>query len=324
MIREVLEMVTKNAVPPLTFEESQGIIERAIEIGSKNEKSIMSDLRQWIEVTEGHFKVTEYHTESQVVTKEDKHAVIVALKRLCEQGVVEKYGNQRGVYRKVESQIQQIDWETCDDTIIDVKWPFNLEKYFMCLPKNIVVVAGSPDAGKTCLCLNFAMLNMGKFSINYFSSEMGALELKTRLRKFSFPIKNWKTIKFIERSTNFVDVIKPDEINIVDYIEVPEDAWKIAMPINEIFRKLNKGICLIALQKPRNRDIARGGESTLDRPRLYLSMGSTQNGANQIKILKCKNWKQDDVNPNGLSLEYKIVQGCNFIQQSEWGIAWDA
>ncbi len=309
-------MVVKNAVPPLSFEESQGVIDRAIEIGSKKERNLSDEFRRWIEVSSGLFKVSEFCFESQIVSKQDRHAVTLEAIRLSKHGVIEKYGNQRGIYRKVESEIQEIDWETCDDTIIDVKWPFNLEKYFMCLPKNIVVIAGSPDAGKTCFCLNFAMLNIGKFPINYFSSEMGALELKTRLRKFSFPIKNWKAIKFIERSLNFVDVIKPDEVNIIDYIEVPEEAWKIAIPINEIFRKLDQGMCLIALQKPWGRDIARGGESTLDRPRLYLSMGN-----NQVKIVKCKNWKEDSLNPNGLSLEYKIVQGCNFIQESEWGIS---
>ncbi len=316
VIREVLEMVTKNAVPPLSFEETQGIIDRAIEIGNKKERSIMDDVRQWVEVTEGHFRVTDCHRESQTVTKEDKHAVVMALKRLCEQGVIEKYGNERGVYRKIENQVQEIDWEDCDDTIIDVKWPFGLEKYYMCFPKNIVVITGSPDAGKTAFCLNFSAMNIGKYPINYFSNEMGPFELKSRLKKFGFPIKNWKAIKFIERSTNFADAIRSDEINIVDYIEVPEEAWKIVTPINDIWRKLDKGMCLIALQRPRNRDIARGGEGTLDRPRLYLSMG---NG--KIEIIKCKNWVEDTLNPKGYSLEYKIVQGCNFIQESEWGIS---
>ncbi len=309
-------MVIKNAVPPLLGEEKEGIIDRAIFYGSKKERSITDEFRQWIEVTDGHFKVTDYHRESQVVTKQDKHSVVMAAIRLCEQGVIEKYGNQRGAYRKVDNSVQEMDWETCDDTIINVKWPFEMEQFFICLPKNLIVISGSPDAGKTAYCLNFAMLNMDRYKINYFTSEMGALELKTRLKKFAIPFAKWKAVRFIERNSNFSDVVDPDGINVVDYIEVPEEPWKISIPINEIFRKLDKGICIIALQKPRGRDIARGGEATLDRPRLYLSMG---NGV--MKIVKCKNWADEDRNPNGLTREYKIVQGHNFIYKSEWGLS---
>jgi len=308
-------MVIKNAIPPLSKEELDRIINYAIDVGSKRERNIAEEFRQWIEVSTGHFKVSQFNFESQLVSKQDRHAVILEAKRLCERGVIEKYGSARGIYRKIENDVQEIEWEDCDDTVIDVKWPFELEQYYLCLPKNIIVVAGSPDAGKTAFCLNFTMLNMDRYKINYFTSEMGALELKVRLKKFGISFPKWKAVKFIERNTNFSDVIDPDGINIVDYIEVPEEAWKIATPINEIFRKLDKGICIIALQKPYMRDVARGGESTLDRPRLYLSMG---NGV--LKIIKCKNWANEDRNPNNLSREYKIFQGHNFIYQSEWGL----
>lgn len=311
-------MIVKNALPPLSSEEADGVIDRAINIGSQRERNITEELRQWIEVSNGHFLVRNSQKELEVVRKQDRHAFNVAINYLCKQGLIEKYGSERGVYRKVENTIQEMDWETCDDDIVDVRWPFGLEKYYLCLPKNIVVIAGSYDAGKTAFCLNFAMLNMDKYPIKYFSSEMGALELKVRLKKFGISFSKWKAVQFIERSTTFSDVIDPDGINIVDYIEVPEEAWKIATPISEIFRKLNKGICVIALQKPKMRDIARGGEATLDRPRLYLSIG---NGI--MKIIKCKNWANESINPNGLSLEYKILSGCNFLQQSEWSISYD-
>lgn len=315
-VREVLEMVIKNVVPPLSGEEKEGIIDRAIFYGSVNERNLTDEFRQWCDVTDGHFKISEFHRDSQIISKQDKHAIIMSAKRLCEQGVIEKYGTERGVYRKVDNSVQEMDWETCDESVINVKWPFEMEQFYICLPKNVMVIAGSPDAGKTAFCLNFSMLNMDKYKINYFTSEMGALELKVRLKKFPISFDKWRAVRFIERNSNFSDVIDPEGINIVDYIEVPEEAWKIAMPINEIFRKLSKGICIIALQKPCSRDIARGGEATLDRPRLYLSMG---NGV--MKIVKCKNWADENRNPNGLIREYKILQGHNFIYKSEWSIS---
>jgi len=49
-----------------------------------------------------------------------------------------------------------------------------IERWVKTLPKNIIILAGEANAGKTALLLNFCSMNMGKFKINYFSSEMGA------------------------------------------------------------------------------------------------------------------------------------------------------
>ncbi len=317
-IQQVLEMLAQSCRPAFSLKETEIKIKSAFERAERKEINLTEEVRQWVSVTNGNFCVTNAYQSVTMRNKQDRAKVRVILSRMVKDGEIERVSEKDGWFRRVEKDISEIDWESCDDTIINCKWPFELEQYYLCLPKNIIVIAGSPDAGKTAFCLNFAMLNMEKYQIKYFSSEMGALELKVRLKKFGIPFYKWKQVKFIERSSNFADVIDPDGLNVVDYIEVPEEAWKIATPINEIFRKLNKGICVIALQKPRLRDVARGGESTLDRPRLYLSMG---NG--QIKIVKCKNWANDERNPNGLSLEYKIVQGCKFIQQSDWSIAWE-
>ncbi len=317
-VSQTIEILAKGCTPPFPESEIPEKIRSAISHSDRKGTNLMEELRQWVSETNGNFSITEAIQDITNRNKEDRGKIRVYLSRMVESGDIERVLGKNGWFRKREKDLQEIEWENCDDTIVNVKWPFNLEQFYLCLPKNIVIIAGSPDAGKTAFCLNFAMLNMHLYPIKYFSSEMGALELKTRLKKFQGNIKNWKRVKFIERNSNFADVIEPDGINIVDYIEVPEDAWKIATPINEIFRKLDKGICVIALQKPRGRDVARGGESTLDRPRLYLSMG---NG--EIKIVKCKNWDQDDRNPNNLIMKYKIVQGCNFIQETDWGIPFD-
>ncbi len=317
----ILEIIGKYCNPPWGSISDDGPLEvkvkSALQRALKRERNLSDEVKEWLCLQKGVILSTELEKCLQLSTREEKKNLSIILKRLSIEGLIQRHGERSGYWRIKEQDEQEIDWESCDDTIIDVKWPFELEKLYLCLPKNIIIIAGSPDSGKTAFCLNFAGKNMEK-GIKYFTSEMGALELKTRLRKSAIPLKKWKQVKFIERSHNFADVIEPDGINIVDYIEVPEEAWKIATPINEIFRKLNKGICIIALQKPKGRDIARGGESTLDRPRLYLSMGD-----NKIKIIKCKNWAQDSVNPNGLSIEYTLQQGFTFKRQSEWGIPYD-
>ncbi|MFC1992057.1 DnaB-like helicase C-terminal domain-containing protein, partial [Chloroflexota bacterium] len=51
-------------------------------------------------------------------------------------------------------------------------------------PGNIIVVAGSPNSGKTGILLDFIYRNQANFPIYYFCSEMGTDELADRLLSF--------------------------------------------------------------------------------------------------------------------------------------------
>ncbi len=99
-----------------------------------------------------------------------------------------------------------------------MKYPFGIEKLFNTYPGNLIVVAGASDAGKTAFLLNFVRLNMDKYPIYYQSSEMGAEELANRLEQFDLPLGSW-TFTAEERSRDYADVIRPDCINIIDYLE---------------------------------------------------------------------------------------------------------
>ncbi len=66
------------------------------------------------------------------------------------------------------------------------------------------------------------------------------------------------------------------------------------------------------MQKNRGSALGRGGNLGLEKPRLYLAM---DNG--KIKIEKAKNWVTR-ANPNGLTLEYRVVKGCQFAVTRDW------
>jgi hypothetical protein len=90
------------------------------------------------------------------------------------------------------------------------------------------VIAGAADAGKTALLLNFIKLNQFDFSIYYQSSEMGKEELASRLVNFEdITLDEWN-FNAEERSTDFADVIRPDCINIIDYMELTGDFYNVA------------------------------------------------------------------------------------------------
>jgi hypothetical protein len=194
-----------------------------------------------------------------------------------------------------------------------IRYPFGIESYFRTYPSNVIVIAGAADAGKTAFLLNLIHLNMTEFAIYYQTSEMGAEELASRLQKFEgITLDEWN-FTAEERSRDFADVIRPDCINIVDYLELAGDFYMVADYLKQIHDKLSSGIAVVALQKKRGAELGRGGDFGLEKPRLYLSMD-----ANKLTIQKAKNWADPQVNPNGLTRNFKLVDGCNFVFTQDW------
>lgn len=275
-------------------------------------------------VAGGALSLLDCYNSLHLTSKKEKSACRMAFTRLCRMGWIEPYGNKSGTYRKIDRHVEAIDYLHASGEMLDLKWPFQIERLCGIMPKNIIVVTGSPDTGKTAFLLDFIRRNMMRYKVFYFSSEMGALELKSRLEKFpQLPITGWNFTP-IERSGNFADVIQPDDVNVIDFLEIHEDFYLIGKWIKEIFDKLNKGIAVIAIQKNTGKgvDIARGGVGSLEKPRLYLSLS---NNPHTLKIVKAKNWMNDMINPNGLFIRYKIVGGCQFKKEknaagveSEW------
>ena len=293
-------------------------IQSALKRADLRERNIAQEVREWVESTQGHFESTQIHREAHVSTKEGMHAVNAALRRLCEEGIIERFGDKRGAYRRVEKECDSIDWLHAPNQTIDLKWPFGIERYFKTLPKNIIIVAGESDAGKTAFLLNFTRFNMDRHRVHYFSSEMGPIEMKGRISKFDLALEKW-TFDARERSSNFADVICPDDVNIIDFLEIHDEFYKIGGFIKEVFDKLKTGVALIALQKNAGTDYGLGGMRGLEKARLYLALNrpTKPNEHNKAKIVKAKNWATES-NPNGLCIDFKLVQGCRFTVEKNW------
>ena len=198
--------------------------------------------------------------------------------------------------------------------VLDIKFPLGVERYVNLYEGNLVVVAGSPNSGKTAMMLNLIHLNQNRFPIYYFCSEMGDSELADRLAFFEqegMSMDDWK-FDAINRSKDFADVIQPDCINIIDFLELTQDIYLVNQYLTSITHAIGKGVAIVAVQKKIGADLGRGQEFSLEKPRLYLSMDQ-----NRMRILKGKNWARKGYNPNGLSISYRIEDGYKFIPSIE-------
>jgi len=277
--------------------------------------SLARRIEDWVRQTTGWFDYNEIDRELGLVTANDKQNRLMILRRLKEKGIIESHKTNNKLTRFVNTNIRLIDFKSAGKRIpLAVKYPFQIEKKFNTYPGNLIVVAGAADAGKTGFLLNFIKLNMYDFSIYYQSSEMGKDELANRLENFDgIGLDEWN-FTAEERSSNFADVIRPDCINIIDYLEFSEgEFYLISDYLRAMHEKLSTGICLVALQKKRGAPLGRGGDLGLEKPRLYLTMD-----AGKAKIQKAKNWSNHAENPNGLVLDFKILRGCEFIVTHDW------
>ena len=310
---KVLEMLAKTTDPPFPTKEAMVKVRSAYSRVEESEKSLAEVIREWVLMTPGDFSVTDVDRDLTLLTRTDKNNRAKVLERLVKDGLIERAGNRRGWYRLIERDSHVLDWRNADtSTTIDLIWPFHIERLVTLYPKNVVVVAGSPNAGKTALLLNLIRLNMVDHRIAYFSSEMGPEELKLRLNNFQDVGQDEWKFEAYDRSANFADAVQPNAINLIDYLEVTTDFFKVGGEIKAIYDKLDKGVAVIALQKKKGAEYGRGAEFSLEKARLYLSMDD-----GELRIVKAKNWgpdaKETGNNPNGRIYHFSLVGGCKFV-----------
>lgn len=318
--QEVLRIIANNCVPPYPEKDIEVKIKSALDRVSRKERNIAHEIDTWLESVDSHFLVSDYYLESAVVSPKDKHAAIVYFRKLADLKKIESIPTKRGQYRKINQDVEVIDWKNAQDKEYPIRWPLGLDELVKLYPGNVVVLAGASNTGKTSWCLELIRLNQEKHTVSYFNSEMAAAELRLRLAMFSkdvITLDKWN-FRAVERSSNFADVIDPEGFNIIDFMEVYDDFWKVGGWIRDIHARLKNGIAVIMIQKKSStkkeqQKYARGGELTIEKPRLYLAMDR-----GRLEIVKAKIWRDHDRNPNGLVRRFKLVGGWKFLPEGKW------
>jgi len=298
--KNVTESVTKGVTEAETLQKScNALADRVLD---------------WVKQTTSWWDTTDLDKDLGISTAKDKGNRRIILYRLREQGIIEPHQKINKQYRFINTKITNLSFKTAtNDGTMNFLWPMGIEKYCNLYPGNMAVIAGSPNAGKTALLLNVIKLNQDKFPIYYFCSEMGAVEIRSRLDKFpDMKTEDWK-FEAIERASDFADVVRPDCINIIDYLEMTTDLYAVNTHLTGISHRIGTGLAIVAVQKKVGAVYGRGQEFGLEKPKIYLSLDR-----NKLKIIKGKSWVQPNVDPHGLERSFKIVGGCEFVPSGNW------
>jgi hypothetical protein len=277
-------------------------------------------VREYAGYTTGAFRNQDCYNDLSLRTIAEKTTVRKTLGGMADDGILERVHGKQGMYRKIQAAIVTMNWEDVEiSDYYPLKMPLDLHSAMAFYPKNIMVVAGAKSSGKTAFLMNMAWMNKGNHpgrKLRYLNSEMGAEELKKRISMFEYPFKDWsKDIDFIERSAEFHDVIDPNGFNIIDFLEIGDAFYKIQQDIKQIHDKLEKGVCIIGLQKATGKHIltGRGGDFSKEKSRIYLSLDRDADVRDQyqLTVVDCKNPVHGT--QTGRIIPYTLNSGTFFI-----------
>lgn len=279
-------------------------------------------IRVYLEQASGRITTREIDTELNIITSEGKSIRRGIIKQYCDNKKLERIANVPGMYRVLDLETPKIDWQQADPkNVIKLKWPFELEQFIKIYPKSIICVAGGKDAGKTRFLHDLVLLNMNHpLGVDLFNSETGKESLRERFDDTGIEIGNPAPFNVYERYDNFADVIDPDRISVIDYLDLNSEVYMVGDEIDRIFRKLKGGIAVIGLQKPPPtityvrgvkklvyRDLAYGGGFTAKRAILYISLDN-----NIMKIIISKTPLKRGLNPKNKMWSFWIEDGARF------------
>jgi len=235
---------------------------------------------------------------------------------LVKTGHLIRHPNRRAVYKKKESELEEMDYVNAHGESVDIWLPFNLSDMVEIFDGNLIIVAGAKSAGKTALLLNIIKENRFRWDVRYFNSEMGENELHRRLNNFyDVNIDDWN-FKAYRRASNFGDVVfkGPNYLNIIDFLEVHDEFYAIGRELKNIHDNLGGAIGIVALQKNPGQEVGLGSWRSAEVARLYLSLDK-----GVAKITDAKNFRNPEDNPNGKVTMFKIRHGSQISNPRGWG-----
>lgn len=282
----------------------------------RGERNVSLDIRTWLnDEARGSFNLQEMFSALSLHSKEEQNAARMALLRLSEEGTLVRRNPERwGWYRATKEEAPKtMEWENANALPLDLALPLLLNTVFETYPKNILIVASPPDMGKTVFLQHCIKLNMDRWDVIYQNCEMSPEELHRRLKAHT-DVEKWK-MRVYERNADFYKLVEPNALNIIDYMEVSGDFWKVNSMLTAIHEKLDKGVAIVGLQKSFFADIGRGAEFGLEKPRLYVTLDR-----GVARLIKCKNRPAGQIDSAfGKQLEYEIRGGWQLIPTvTEW------
>jgi hypothetical protein len=300
-------------------------IKSAMDRQDRREKNVQAMVDEFISVTTGDFSVTYMDKELGFVTQRDMAAARKAISRRKDT-LVEKAGTRDGWWRRIDTEIEYMDFNEPEGDSHPVLLPFDLHNLVKIFEGNIILISGEFNSGKSLFGLTTLVLNKNRMPIRYISSEMKVPEIKGRFKWFDIDRSCWmpdSNCKYLVLNNNLPALLLPDGLNIIDYLEFPDgDYTKASEYMKQVHNKLKRGIAIICIQHKVGAKLPRSGDLVMEKPRLAVALKKLDGNDDSVigiaEILKAKHPKIGKM--DGKKLKYEIkYHGSRFETKIDWG-----
>jgi len=227
------------------------------------------------------------------------------------------------MYRLKNHELRMIDWQSTDvSNTWDILLPFKLHELLYIYPKNVIIIAGEKNCGKTAIANAIIKHNMDKYRIRLLSSEGAGEEIKARrLAHTDIGVEDWKD-EVVECSEHYDDKVLVDHINLIDYLEIRDgEFYKVQDMIRKIYEAIGKGLAIIFIQKAKGAEFGRGREFSTEKARLVCNLS---NGNPRICFVQMVKNPRVNPNPSGLKIFYKVINDgsqLTEISREQFGVS---
>lgn len=273
---------------------------------------------EWVRNCTGEFSATSLAKDLGIKDSEIRDTVmadLVAMK-LCEPTM-----RKALMFKPISTDAPVIDWQHAKEDYYPIALPLGIGHYAGVNPRALILIAGETNGGKSYFSMLMAHANLKQNggahdSVYFWNSETTPMAIKANSARIDRTTDAWKGLEVRERSRDFHQVIEPNGLNIIDYLQIEEDFYLVGKKLKDIFDALENGVCVVFMQKNKGAALGIGGAYTLHKPVLALSLNETH-GTNICRIdkLKCPL-----VFPNkeGSELDFRFNQYGTIDIVSDW------
>ncbi len=321
-VNKVILGLAATCKPPFPAKEALLKIESAVKRLQNKEENITQNVAARIkeylfdEFDGGVFKISDLRRELGL----NDNTYTVArncIKRMVDQGLVQKHGHQLGCYRVVDRKKKTINWAETEAQASKMILPGNLHQIVTIRNGDMIAFAGFKNHNKTGISIEIVRLNLDNFKVHFFITEYRA-RMKRRLLDFGVDLNHPNFNAYQMDKTDYIpDKIEsgPGVLNVIDHFPNLDNFYLVGKYQDEIHRALDGAICMITHQKLKPNDLdAIGGSFWRITPTLAVTLfwDDTNEYQGKMRIVKGKEPGEGRFSVNGLVLEYSLKRGREF------------
>ena len=278
-------------------------------------KAIAKLVDEWVPLHVGQtFDIDMICRDLQAVSRSARHAVTTKLFNDCKTGKCEKANR---LYKYISFNKEYIPWyDFTEDDVIPFNWPkgrdgskFPFDGHLKFRPTDLFVMAGVSNKGKSTIAKNILWENMDEWNgritlfVNEYQPARFARNADMMCWNTPFNLDGKPKFELLRLEGDWQYAIEPDHLNIIDWIELADDFFRIGEILKAIQQKLRKGMAVVIIQKGEGRELGTGGQFGEHRASYYWAV-------DEGRFLFKKAKEYNDYNPNGKTYGFTTAEGC--------------